>query len=266
MVNKKINSLVLAGATCLLMVVFLQGCGTMTGGSASDGADANVLKVGVTPNTPPFAFKRGNKITGLEADMAAELGKNLGRPVRFVEVKWNDQIPALLDGKTDIVMSGMSITDMRQVRVAFSDPYLRIGQMALARRDDVRMLITRGSIMLTRGKVGVEKGATGEFFVQREFPYATAVSFNSAEEAVKALVRGNIDLMIHDAPVAWWLAAQHEADGISAVNIILSSEYLAWAVRNDDLELLDSVNRFLDLLRRDGRWNRIVRRWLPYMK
>ncbi len=261
--SMRIHWLFVAGTAALLALACLPGCGTI-GGTGE--VDENVLKVGITPNTPPFAFKRNRKITGLEADMAAELGKSLNRPVRFVEVKWGDQIPALLDGRTDIIMSGMSITDLRQVRVAFSDPYLRSGQMALVRRDDAGMFITRGSILLTRGKVGIEKGATGEFFVQREFPYATPVSFNSVDDAVRGLIRGNVDLVIHDAPVAWWLAAQHEADGVSVVNIVLSAEYMAWGVRNDDLDLLESVNGALVSWRRDGRWEKIVRRWLPYMK
>ncbi len=261
----RIRGLLAAGAAALLALACLPGCGTI-GGGPGEIVDDNALKVGISPNTPPFAFKRDGKITGLDADMAAELGKSLGRPIRFVEVKWADQISALLDGRTDIIMSGMSITDLRQVRVAFSDPYLRIGQMALVRRDDARMFITRGSILLTRGKVGVEKGATGEFFVQREFPYATPVSFNSVDDAVRALMKENVDLVIHDAPVAWWLAAQHEADGVSVVNIVLSAEYLAWAVRNDDFDLIESVNGALLSWRRDGRWERIVRRWLPYMK
>ena len=198
--------------------------------------------------------------------MAWALGEELGKRIQFVEVGWLDQIPALLEGKTDIVMSGMSITKTKEVRVKFSEPYLRIGQMALARRDDMRKYITRSSIVLTKGKVGVEKGSTGEYFAQRDFSDATLVSYRSANDAVNALVDRKLDLVIHDAPVAWWLAAQREAEGVAVVEILLTDEHLGWAVRNEEAELLAKVNAALAAWRNDGRWAATVKRWLPYAK
>src|SRR5882757_559527 len=71
------------------------------------------LRVGITPNLPPLAFKQNGKIVGIEADFAQQLGKELGREVKFVVLDWSDQIPDLLDGKIDIIMSGMTITKTR---------------------------------------------------------------------------------------------------------------------------------------------------------
>ena len=59
--------------------------------------DINILRVGITPNAPPLIFKRGKKIIGLEADFAKEFAKYLGKSLRFVELEWEDQIPALLE-------------------------------------------------------------------------------------------------------------------------------------------------------------------------
>ena len=81
-----------------------------------------------------MAFKQGGELGGLEVEAARELGEQLGRPVEFIEVKWEDQIPALLAGRTDIVMSSMTSTPERRLRVAFSNPYLRVGQMMLIKR------------------------------------------------------------------------------------------------------------------------------------
>ena len=81
-----------------------------------------------------MAFKQGGELVGLEVEAARELGEQLGRPVEFIEVKWEDQIPALLAGRTDIVMSSMTSTPERRLRVAFSNPYLRVGQMMLIKR------------------------------------------------------------------------------------------------------------------------------------
>ena len=63
--------------------------------------DVNILRVGVTPNAPPLIFKQGNAIVGLEADFAREFAKYLGKSPRFVELEWEDQIPALLENRIE---------------------------------------------------------------------------------------------------------------------------------------------------------------------
>ena len=81
-------------------VSLITGC-VSTGQKAAESVviapDKNILRVGVTPNAPPLIFKQGNKIVGLEADFARELAKYLDKSLRFVELEWQDQIPALLD-------------------------------------------------------------------------------------------------------------------------------------------------------------------------
>ncbi len=73
-------------------------------------ADPGILRVGVSPDAPPLIFKQNDKISGLEAEMAMALADYLEKTAVFVEVPWEDQIPALLDNRTDIIMSGMSVT------------------------------------------------------------------------------------------------------------------------------------------------------------
>src|SRR6187397_550676 len=93
--------------------------------------DSTPLRVGVTADFPPMIYKDAGKLVGLEADFAKVLGEELGRPIKLVEVRWEDQISALADGKTDIIMSSMSMTRARQLRVSFSKPYLTVGQTVL---------------------------------------------------------------------------------------------------------------------------------------
>ena len=115
-----------------LLVCYLgfSGC---VGTSAVESVAPNetLLRVGVTADAPPLIFKKGDAYAGLEAELAEELGRFLHKDVRFVEVPWEDQIQTLLDDRTDIIMSGISITPLREVLIAFSIPYFRTGQMAL---------------------------------------------------------------------------------------------------------------------------------------
>jgi polar amino acid transport system substrate-binding protein len=56
------------------------------------------LRVGIAPDAPPMVSRRGEEFAGLEVDLAHRLGRELGRPVRFVPMAFSDQIPALLAG------------------------------------------------------------------------------------------------------------------------------------------------------------------------
>lgn len=262
-----------------VLAVFL--CGALTacagssslpakGSSAGEVLDENVLKVGISTNAPPLAYRQKDQIAGLEPELAREFAAYLGRQVRFVEVEWVNQIQALLDMRTDIIMSGMSITPMREVRIAFSKPYFRSGQMALIPRKDKARYpmgfygILGQSIKL---KIGVVKGTTGQSFVQKSFGTAKKiVSYKNSRIALDKLLVGKIDMLIHDAPIVLMMAAENEAKGLSTIPSLLTEEYMAWGIRKTDTELIDAANRFIDELNQKGKLEAITRKWIPYSR
>jgi polar amino acid transport system substrate-binding protein len=189
--------------------------------------------VGVTPNYPPIIFKQGGEFAGVDADLARMLALELGKPVKFVELRWDKQIPALLAREIDIIMSGMTITKARGIRVNFSDHYR------------------------------VVSGTTSDVFVRKNFPnLLNVVALQEADDAPAALDRRSIDIFIHDAPSIMWLISENEAD-LSALRVPLNEEKLAWGVRRDDEKLLMKVNSILSKWKKDGTLNRILLRWLP---
>ena len=258
-------------AIALPMLLF--ACAGAPSGSTADtaasmAAGGNELRVGVTPNAAPLVYKQGGELVGVEIDLARQLADFLGRRPRFVELAWEQQIPALLDGRTDIIMSGMSITKARQVRIAFSNPYFRTGQMALIRKADERKYRDGYYALLTQSlttRFGVVKETTGQYFVQRNFGRAKAVvAFADAAGAVAALVRGDVDVVIYDAPMILMLAAENQGRGIMPLPSLLTEEYLAWGMRKNDEKLLMAANDFLVRIQTDGRLDRILHRWIPF--
>lgn len=225
-------------------------------------AGGPVLRVGVAPVSPPMIFKEGQKIVGLEADLAQALGRELGRPVKFVELSWEDLIDALEDAKIDIIMSSMSVTRARQFRLAFCEPYLRIGQMALVRADEkFRYTLFEGS--LVNRAVGVRKGTTADLLMRQEFPRAKVKYFKSGSDAARALLKKNIDLYVDDSTMIWYLAGVNEAEGLTVAPMVLSNELLAWGVRRSDTALQTAANAYLKKATASGDMNQILRRWIP---
>lgn len=225
----------------------------------------NALRVGVTPTYPPIVFRQGGEITGVEADLARLLGTRLGRPVHFVEVMWDQQIDALMAGRTDIIMSGMSVTEARAVRIAFTEPYLEGGLMAAVRTEDARRYESREALLQTDAVVGAIERTTGDVFVQRNFPNARRVTLSLASDGALALRRHTIDVFVHDGPSIAWLVSANEAD-LTGIWQPLNRENLAWGIRLDDPALRARVNDILAAWKRDGTLTEVLVRWLPYLR
>ena len=115
-----------------------------------------VLRVGVSETAPPLIFLQNDEPAGIEADLARQLAEALGRKIQFVSIYWPNLIHELRDGRIDIIMAGMSVTDQRKRRVAFAEPYLVVGQKAMIRAKDQETLGTTGTIRVTSQRVGVE--------------------------------------------------------------------------------------------------------------
>jgi ABC-type amino acid transport substrate-binding protein len=224
-----------------------------------------VLRVGVTSTYPPVVFRQQGQIAGIEADLAALLAVRLGRTVQFVELEWTRQIDALLAGRTDIVMSGMSITDARRIRVAFTEPYFDGGLMAAVRADDRALYPSPEALLAAPVTVGVIEGTTGAVFAQRSFPNARRVELSRASDGALALRNRTVDVFVHDAPSIAWLVSANEAD-VAAVRHYLNREQLAWALRPADTALLAEVNAALAAWKADGTLAAVLGKWLPYLK
>lgn len=248
-------------AGLLILLLWGAGCSTISAPDHDGSLGQPALRVGIAPPLPPMVFEQRGEYQGVEPDLARALAEHLSRPLRFVALDWEELIPALMDQRIDIIMSGLSITPARQVRVNFTQPYLRMGQLALVRRADLAQL--QLGLLSDTYRVGAQKGTTGEQFVQQYLPRSTCTTFSDPREGAAALVKNRIDVFIHDAPVNWWLASTYESAGLAVLNTYLTEEYLAWGVNKNNAQLLAEANQFIDQARTNGRMRAIVRNWLP---
>ncbi len=227
----------------------------------------SILRVGISPNSPPIAYKENGAIKGLEVNFAKGLAQFTGRTLKIIQVKWEDQIPSLISGKTDIIMSGMSITDSRKYRIAFSNPYMLSGQISLIRLTDRNTFQSGATDLLNPSlKIGTIKGTTGDLFIQQIRANGKRIQFDTSAKAVKKLLSHDLDAFIYDLPGNLYLASKYESQGLTPVLIPLTKEYLAWGVRKNNTELLNSTNQYLDSLKHEGTLLKTIQHWVPYYK
>lgn len=243
----------------LFVVIGAAGCAT----TQDVPPETPSLRIGITPDYPPMIFTVNEKITGVDADLARQLGKELNMPVQFVEMGWDQQIAALIEGRIDIIMSAMTITDARKVRIDFTDPYLKSGLVAAIRAEDTSKYKSAKDILSAFPAVGVIKGTTGEAFVRKEMSKSPRiVTLTKTSDAAYELKGRRIDVFIHDAPAVIWLVSENEAD-IKGVWEPFNEENLGWGVRKGDDALLRQVNTILAKWKQDGTLNDILKTWLP---
>jgi ABC-type amino acid transport substrate-binding protein len=251
----------------IIFSIFLLGLGGCAANGVKTGQPSqNPILVGVTPNYPPVIFKRSGQIVGLEADLAGRLSEELRRPVEFVELGWEKQIASLLEGRIDIIMSGMTITQARQTRITFSQPYLTSGLMIAFTAENASKYTSLKNTMESIPAVGFVAGTTGEIYARDKFREGNRmVPVKSANEAALALRNGRIDIFVHDAPSIVWIVSENEAE-LKLFPELLNIEYLGWGLRREDRELLVRVNALLNRWKNDGTLKETILKWLPYWK
>ena len=227
------------------------------------------LRVGITPNYPPIAFERDGAIVGIEPDFATELARTLGVKFTLVSVPW-DELSAALNGKEiDVVMSGVSVTPRRKNLAHFTAPYLKVGQMALIRQEDLAKLSPPEAMNQKGVKVGAERLTTGARYARDHLDRVTIVEFDSLQDGLDALREKRIDYFIHDAPTVWRVTGRfHDADAtLTGLYRPLTDEEIAWAVRKEDAATIGAaLDGALAKLQESGKAQEILDRWIPVRK
>ena len=251
------------------MALAIAAATAATRASLAADTEATPLRVGIAPNYPPLAFKQDGKLKGIEVEFAERLGKALGRPVVMVETPWDDLPKALLEDKTiDVVMSGTSITEKREERVDFTDPYMTIGQMVLIRNSDYPRLRNVKQLDHANVRVGFISNTTSEHYAREHLTHAKLEGFPDTDAGVAALRADKIDAFIADAPAVWRVSGGllSKETQLRGLYHPLTKESLAWAVRKGDDQLRTQLNEVLVKWKRDGTIDDVVDDWITVKK
>ena len=225
------------------------------------------LRVGFEAGYMPFEMtdKKG-KFVGFDIDMAKEMSKAMG--VKFVPVNtaWDGIIPSLITNKFDIIMSGMTVTQERNLKINFVDPYIVIGQTILLNKKHKGKIKSYKDLNNSKYIVTSKLGTTGEQAVKRMIPKCTYKSFETEPEAALEVVNGKSDAFVYDLPYCVVFMGQQGAGKLVFIDKPFTFEPLAWAIRKGDPDFLNFLNNFLNQVKNDGRYERIYNKWIKSTK
>jgi len=221
------------------------------------------LRVGFEAGYMPFEMtdKNGNFV-GFDIDIAKEMAQALG--VKFVPVNtaWDGIIPSLITEKFDIIMSGMTVTQERNLKINFANPNIVVGQTILINKKHQGAIKSYKDLNDPKYTVTSKLGTTGEQAVKRVIPKATYKSFETEPEAALEVVNGKADAFVYDLPYCVVFMAQQGAGKMIFLDTPFTYEPLAWAIRKGDPDFLNWLNNFLSQIKNDGRYDRTYDKWI----
>lgn len=258
-------------AALLALTVLLAGCASSRPSQPPPppaAPQAPEIRVGITLDSPPFVMQEGQQISavGIEVDFAKRLSFDLKRPLRVIALTWNELIPALLNGQIDIIMSGMTITRLRSMRVAFSEPYMDSGLSVLIRNNLGDAYQTPAQALGGSLRVGVTRGTTADAYVTQNYRGGQVFPYLSNSDGVADLVQSRIDAFVTDAPMVAWYASAHDGTLRPLIRPLLTQEQIGWGFRPQDDDLRAAANASLANWKADGFVERTIKRWIPLYK
>ena len=221
------------------------------------------LRVGLEAGYMPFEMSdsKGN-IVGFDVDVAKKMAKAMGVKLTLVNTAWDGIIPALLSDKFDIIMSGMTVTQERNLKINFANPYIVVGQTALISKKYAGEIKSIKDLNNPKYTITSKLGTTGEQAVKRMFPKAKYKSFESETEAQLETLNGLSAATVYDLPMNAIFYSQRGKDGgMVFLDEPFTYEPLGWAVRKGDPDFLNWLNNFLTQIKNDGTYDKIYDKW-----
>ena len=221
-----------------------------------DAEGKDELHMATNAQFPPYEYYDGDKVVGIDAEMAAAIADKLDMKLVIDDMDFDAIITAVQTGKSDMGMAGMTVTEERLKSVNFSDSYAKGVQAVIVKEDsDIK------SINDIKGKkIGVQTSTTGDIYASDDYGEENVTKFDNGAIAVQALQSDKVDCVIIDnEPAKSYVAANK---GLKVLETAYVEEDYAICFNKENKELQDKVNGALKELIADGTVQKIIDKYI----
>ena len=255
------------------LLLFLSGCAQMNGKTANATASASPvidrilqrgeLVVGMAGNMPPMNMTtKEGELIGYEVDLARNMAAGMGVGTKMEVMPFAELLPALQSGKIDLILSNMTITPGRNLKVAFVGPYFESGKAFLTKIKTIAIADEPGDIDAKNTKLVALKGSTSQAFVEKAIPAATLVTASDYDQAVKMVLEDKVHAMVADYPICVVSVFRYPDQGLLSVVTTLTYEPIGVGVPAGDPLLVNWVENFMGIAEKVGLFEELKRKWL----
>ena len=214
------------------------------------------LTMATNATFPPYEMTTDSgEIEGIDVDTAKAIAEKLGLELQIDDMDFDAALLSVQQGKADIVMAGVTVTDERKAVMDFSDSYATGIQSIIVPNDsDIA-----SPDDLADKKIGTQRGTTGYIYCSDDFGEDSVVAYDSGLTAVQALNNGQVDAVVIDnAPATEYVAAN---PGLKVLDTSYAEEdYAIGMAKGSALE--DAINKALEELKADGTLQAIVDKYI----
>jgi polar amino acid transport system substrate-binding protein len=217
---------------------------------------------------PPFHyFDEVGALTGFNVDLAKSICEALQVQCDVKAVDWEELFPSLDKGEADAAIASIRISAESLEKVDFTSRYYATPARFAARKEnelkDIRPEALEGK------KIGVAKGTGHEAYLKMFFPDAAIATFDTADDAQKALKGGAIDLVFGDGiGLTFWINGVTsdgccEFRGGPYLDTKYFGEGVGIAVKKGNRQLAEILNYALEQVHASGRYDELFLRYFP---
>jgi polar amino acid transport system substrate-binding protein len=238
--------------------------GTSMAGTLNDIVKRGELRVAVQSGAAPYAFvDKNGEHTGSMVEFTREMAKRMGVKLKILDFDWDGLIPALLSGKADILAADMTPTLKRALKITFTDPWYYVQPCIFTKTGASYQVLE--DINKPSVTVGVLLGSTGETIAKKFLPNAKIKSYKGGGRMiVQALLAGHVDAGVNDDLAVLTVLPDFPPNSIRLLDKRLGKgkDPLAFAVRQDAVNLWQWINLYFKTIRADGTYQENVHYWM----
>ena len=206
---------------------------------------------------PPYEMTTDSgEFEGIDIETAQAIADKLGLELQIDDMDFDAALLAVQQGKADMVMAGVTVTDERQNVMDFTDSYATGIQSIIVKEDSDIASVDD----LAGKKIGTQRGTTGYLYCSDDFGDENVVAYDNGLTAVQMLNNGQVDCVVIDnAPAKEFIAAN---PGLKLLDTAYVEESYAIGVGKGITELKDAINTALEELKADGTLQAIVDKYI----
>ena len=228
---------------------------------AADGEFTTLVEGKLTMSTnaqfPPYEMTTDDGgFEGIDVEIATAIAEKLGLELDILDMDFDSALLAVQQGKSDIVMAGVTVNEDRLLVMDFTDSYATGVQVVIVKEGSDVTMDNMGE-----GLIGTQRGTTGNLYCTEDYGEEHVVAYDDGFTAVQALMNGQVDCVVIDNAPAQEFVKNNA--GLTILDTEYAVEDYAIGLNKGNTALLDAINGALAELISDGTVQSIVDKYIP---
>ena len=215
------------------------------------------LTMSTNAQFPPYEMTTDDGgFEGIDVEIATAIAEKLGLELDILDMDFDSALLAVQQGKSDIVMAGVTVNEDRLLVMDFTDSYATGVQVVIVKEGSDVTMDNMGE-----GLIGTQRGTTGNIYCTDDYGEEHVVAYDDGFTAVQALVNGQVDCVVIDNAPAQEFVKNNA--GLAILDTEYANEDYAIGVNKGNTALLDAINGALEELIADGTVQSIIDKYIP---